>query len=270
LKSFWGTDLKKCSKCGETKNLDDFYNHKISRDGKRPDCKACSNDAARERRINGKDNRKPYCFTNAKINGRLFLMRKTCPYCNRHLPFAEFFNSKHISARDGKSNKCKECVASYKRSRSHLPHIKEARRRYVKSNPGKIKSYARTEKAKATRARRERERASTDPVFRLNRCVRSSMHASLQYGKGGKSWQELAGYSLGELRRHLEKQFQPGMTWDNYGEWHVDHIIPKAMFSFTTHEDAGFRQCWALSNLQPLWAIDNLKKSDTFLQGVEK
>ena len=61
--------------------------------------------------------------------------------------------------------------------------------------------------------------------------------------------------------RHLETSFNNGMTWDNYGKWHVDHIIPKNSFNYTSPEDKEFKECWELKNLQPLWAGDNLRKS---------
>ena|SRR3990167_2666119 len=80
--------------------------------------------------------------------------------------------------------------------------------------------------------------------------------------KAGERWCSVVGYSIDELRGHLEPLFSDGMSWENYGEWHIDHIIPKSFFSFTSPEDAAFKQCWALTNLQPLWAEDNLSKSN--------
>ena len=62
--------------------------------------------------------------------------------------------------------------------------------------------------------------------------------------------------------QHMEAQFKPGMSWDNYGEWHIDHIKPKAKFEFSSAHDEGFKACWSLSNLQPTWASDNSRKSD--------
>jgi hypothetical protein len=50
------------------------------------------------------------------------------------------------------------------------------------------------------------------------------------------------------------------MTWDNYGEWHIDHIIPISAFNFNSPEDFDFKRCWALKNLRPIWAHDNLIK----------
>ncbi|OKP79784.1 hypothetical protein BTE77_06750 [Ensifer adhaerens] len=64
---------------------------------------------------------------------------------------------------------------------------------------------------------------------------------------------------------HLEAQFTDGMTWDNYGEWHVDHIIPLAAHNYETTDDIDFKRAWAMSNLQPLWAIDNHRKRDRIL-----
>lgn len=66
-----------------------------------------------------------------------------------------------------------------------------------------------------------------------------------------------------DLRAHLESLFQPGMTWDNYGKtWHVDHIKPCALFDFTDPQQV--RDCFQLSNLQPLWATENIRKSDQY------
>ena len=74
--------------------------------------------------------------------------------------------------------------------------------------------------------------------------------------------EELLGCSIEEVRNHLERLFQPGMTWDNWGKygWHIDHIIPVSYFDFSDPE----QQYWAFhyTNLQPLWAVDNLRKGN--------
>ena len=75
-----------------------------------------------------------------------------------------------------------------------------------------------------------------------------------------KSKFELLGYTPEELFRHIEENFQPGMSWDNYGEWHIDHIIPDCQFKYNSVNEEGFKLSWSLSNLQPLWAKDNLRK----------
>ena len=88
-----------------------------------------------------------------------------------------------------------------------------------------------------------------------------AMQRNLHSKSESKRWHELTGYTVPELRDHIEKQFTPSMTWDNYGtSWHIDHIVPLSSFNFETAEDAGFRRAWSLSNLRPLPAKDNLKK----------
>jgi hypothetical protein len=76
-----------------------------------------------------------------------------------------------------------------------------------------------------------------------------------------RKWWDVLGYNIDVLRLHLEKHFKDGMTWENYGEWHIDHVIPVSVFNFQTIDDIDFKKCWSLSNLRPLWAKDNLKKS---------
>lgn len=71
--------------------------------------------------------------------------------------------------------------------------------------------------------------------------------------------EQFSGCSLGELRDHISKQFKPGMTWDNYGKWHIDHIRPLASFDLSSPEEQ--RKACHFSNLQPLWAKENLTKS---------
>lgn len=119
----------------------------------------------------------------------------------------------------------------------------------------------RSENEKRRRREYERARRAADPKVRLNVTVGNEMRRLIARGtKNGRSWRLLVGYSVGDLKRHLERQFRDGMSWDNYGDWHVDHILPSSSFAFTTPDDPGFRACWALSNLRPLWRADNIRK----------
>jgi hypothetical protein len=65
-------------------------------------------------------------------------------------------------------------------------------------------------------------------------------------------------YSWRDLREHLERLFLPGMTWANCGEWHIDHVMPKCNFDPSIPEEIS--ACWALANLRPLWAADNIRR----------
>jgi len=98
------------------------------------------------------------------------------------------------------------------------------------------------------------------PTGKINHRMSNSIRKCLISGKGGMSWQKLVDYNLNDLKNHLEKLFKPGMTWDNINEWHIDHKIPIAAFNFTKTEHEDFKRCWALDNLQPLWATDNISK----------
>ncbi len=97
-------------------------------------------------------------------------------------------------------------------------------------------------------------------------CISCSIRGQMTYHikrrgmtKNKKTFDAM-GYSVTELMKHLEQQFTDGMSWDNYGEWHIDHIRPVSWFKFKSTDDKEFKDCWSLTNLQPLWARDNLSK----------
>jgi len=108
--------------------------------------------------------------------------------------------------------------------------------------------------------RENKKRQLQKSKYRISRNISTGIRKSLQTGKGGK-WETLVGYTISDLRQHLENQFQAGMTWNNYGRWHIHHIHPIALFDFTSAQSQDFKRCWALNNLQPLWATDNWHKS---------
>lgn len=102
----------------------------------------------------------------------------------------------------------------------------------------------------------------TDAGFRLKSNTRTAVYTCLKEANVAKyrSTFETLGYTLEDLMKHLESKFKEGMTWENYGEWHVDHIIPMSKFNFTSTDDREFSLCWDLVNLQPLWGIENWVK----------
>ena len=100
-----------------------------------------------------------------------------------------------------------------------------------------------------------------NPKFRVDSAISGGIRFALKGKKAGRHWETLVGYSLQNLIKHLEKQFDNKMSWDNYGSyWQIDHIKPKASFNYTCPEDLEFQECWSLVNLQPLERIANWEK----------
>jgi len=94
---------------------------------------------------------------------------------------------------------------------------------------------------------------------------------SLNGKKGRTHWETIVGYTLNDLKNHLEKQFKSRMTWKNYGRyWHIDHRIPVTKFNFDSYNDIGFKECWALDNLQPLTARKNISKGNRYSEPTIK
>ena len=97
---------------------------------------------------------------------------------------------------------------------------------------------------------------------RIVQNLRSRVHGAVRKGYKSSQTMELVGCNYDSLLSHLENQFKDGMSWENYGfyGWHIDHIRPCASFDLTDPKQQ--RECFHFSNLQPLWAEDNLRKSD--------
>ncbi len=126
-----------------------------------------------------------------------------------------------------------------------------------------LAKYRQTEKGKIYRRALNKAMYSTTSG-KLNLRMACGLNQSLKRGaKNGRKWEVLVGYTVEQLRQHLEKQFTKEMSWDNYGSyWWIDHIIPIKAFNFETPDDYDFKRCWSLKNLRPLEKIANIKKRD--------
>jgi len=161
---------------------------------------------------------------------------------------------------------CKSCSSIKSSSPEKL-----LQRRINRARPHnviKISNYGKKQRSdpefKKNRNLTESLRKKEDPAFCLKTRMRILMYASIRKTKNGRKWEELAGYTVNELRNHIGKLFTEGMDWDKFanGEIHIDHKLPVSHFNFTSPEDNDFKKCWALDNLQPMLAIDNIKKSN--------
>jgi hypothetical protein len=159
----------------------------------------------------------------------------------------------------------KEKVAAYAKeyvkNNKELLKSKRTERALIKKEQYSIVSKAWREKNKDSIKEWNRiytaNRYKTDPVFALKINQRSRVRAILKSNKSAKT-NELLGCTFEELKEHIQRQFVDGMSWDNMGEWHIDHIVPLAAFDLTKEENQ--KLAFHYTNLQPLWAIDNLKK----------
>lgn len=196
---------------------------------------------------------------------------KPCPRCSLDRPLDVFPTSP--AGGTGADGRCKYCVRlrgrRFPRPRKTLlqrprPERKSQWAAYERRPEVKRRrqSYRRLPKVKKYLQRYQQHRLLTDPAFKLTSNLRRRVHSVLRGRPPSAHTLDLIGCDVDFLRRWLEAKFQPGMTWENYGEWHVDHIMPCA--SFDLSDPVQQRTCFRWTNLQPLWASDNIRKSDNY------
>jgi len=138
--------------------------------------------------------------------------------------------------------------------------IKEKNDAWKKANPEKCaascKKWVKANLSKV--AENKKRKYWNNTQFRLKVVLRSRLNDALKNKNKKGSAVALLGCSIAEAVQHLESQFQDGMRWENYGEWHIDHRKPLA--SFDLEDSLQLAEACHYMNLQPLWAVDNLKK----------
>ena len=152
-------------------------------------------------------------------------------------------------------------AANQEKLKEYREANKEKLKEYREANQEKIKEY--NEANKENNNERARRRKKTDSLFKM-RCVLTSRTCSAFKSKGYKKsskTQEMLGVDFEVCKAHIERQFKKGMNWSNHGEWHIDHIIPLA----SAKNEKNLRKLCHYRNLQPLWAVDNLSKSDKII-----
>lgn len=201
-----------------------------------------------------------------------------CAHCHQDKPLSEFYLDRGRPRKD-----CKKCFRARQDPQKKLRNQKKYYRlhrqerldynhNYYELNKEGLKSYQKiynhvNRQKVRTLQRKIHKRNRSNPIYRIKRALRARVSQAVK-NKAQKAagTSELVGCSIAQLIRHLEIQFQPGMTWDNYGDWHIDHIRPCASFDFSNPEHQ--RACFHYSNLQPLWARDNLTKGDSISESV--
>jgi hypothetical protein len=216
--------MKKCSKCHIEQDFCFFGKDNKMKDGLKLYCKNCRKQEGKIYRDKYSDKISEYHKKNYVDNRNEILKR----------------NSLWLSQNKEKK---KEIDKKYREEKSEL--ITKNRIKFLKKNPNYINEY-------------NKEKKQTNPIFKMSSNVRVRIYRFLKknnINKNNKTFQ-IIGCSPNQLKEHLEKKFVNGMTWENQGEWHIDHIIP--LSSAKSIEEI-IKLCH-YSNLQPLWAKDNLKK----------
>jgi len=189
---------------------------------------------------------------------------KICSRCKEAKDLSRFYKSKQ--SKDGFKSQCKYC---------HNETGKDSRIKWQKSLKGKswhkeysLKAYLNNKKEAHEKIRiYSLNRRRRDPVFRMKNALRKRLSSSIRRHMGVKTEKTmyLTGCSMEFLKNHMQSMFCEGMSWVNYGKWHIDHIKPLAAFDLSNQDHQ--RQAFHFSNLQPLWAKDNLKKRDNYVGG---
>jgi len=189
--------------------------------------------------------------------------------------------NKHIVLRVLKENNVKVGVsgqkfkggkkASYKRNaEKHKEKKSIYHKEWSKNNRDKLNSYHKEwrenniDKIREKKRVYEKNKKDSDPIYKLISNFRTAIYQVLKENNVDKNghYFEILKYSPVELISHLENQFKDGMTWDNYGDWHVDHIRPISIHNIKEIGDEEFMKCWSLNNLQPMWGEENIRKSN--------
>ena len=187
---------------------------------------------------------------------------KKCINCKLEKELTEFHKAKQNKG--GLKGSCRSCVTEHKKEyyKVNKEKIKEYSKKYSQANKEKRKEYDKEyiQANKERKNKRIRDRKKVDSVFKMTENLRTRTWYAFKrkgYNKNTKT-QEMLGVDWEVCKAHIERQFIKGMSWDNQGDWHIDHIIPLA----SANTEKELKKLCHYSNLQPLWAVDNLMKSD--------
>ena len=212
-----------------------------------------------------------------KIKSEERVMKK-CSKCEVVKSLDEFH--KNNRKKDGRDQRCKGCCKERKadwylenkkkvlaNSKKYYEENREKTlARQIAHNKGKKaekKEYDKQyrEDNKDKRNKWHRDKYQNDIEHRLHHLIKGGIQKALKRNDGSKQGEgtmRYLPYTTSQLKEHLENQFHPWMTWDNQGEWHIHHIIPQSKLRFDSVTHPNFQKCWALENLMPLEAKENM------------
>jgi hypothetical protein len=288
---------KFCSKCNLYKDISGFHKNSTKADGLATMCKECMKEYNKERYKNNKENintkHKEYRENNKEA---IRAHKKEYRENNKediHIKNKEYRenNKEVISAKKKEYYKNnKEKKQKYREDNKET--IRAHKKEYYENNKENIKEYQENNKEHINARRREYTnlKIKYDPAFRLKMMISRSIRTQLKKTGGSKydeeTWKNLS-YTPNELRDYIESQFSDPlnltpdgtvwMNWNNQGKynsktwddsnidtwvWNLDHIIPHCVFKYISFNDQSFKDCWALSNLRPYSAKQNILDND--------
>ena len=216
---------KVCTRCEQSKLLTEYHKDKNRKDGHTTRCKQCCIEYKKQYNLDNKSKIKEWNDSYKELN----------------------------------NDKIKESGKLYRENNKEL--IAAKKRQYRQENKEKLKERDKKyfQSYKHTANEKMKEKLNSDPLFKLKHNIRSSILKAFVrngFSKNSTNTTTILGCTFEELSSHLESQFLEGMSWDNRGEWHIDHIVPST-FGQTEEEIILLNH---YSNLRPLWAADNISK----------
>lgn len=237
---------KICTKCGKEKSIASFSKNKTKKNRYTCICKDCM---------------KKYS-ERYKNREKIVLSEKKCNSCGKIKPPELFY--KDAYKKDGLSTFCKECKDKSNRAWEE--------RNPEKSKLSQIKSRTKRKAKKREYDKKYQEKIKNNSYRNLVRNLSSCMRNLIIKEYKGSKYEKYLGCTPIEAKKHLEKQFQKGMCWENYGDhrnngWEIDHILPISSFDLTKEEN--IYKCFNYKNIQPLWWYQNQQKYKKVLNEEE-
>lgn len=248
------TELKECTMCKETLPIENFGI--ATKEGhRRGKCKPCQNEHTQRSKGTWEEYQKEKSYRE-----ELHLLQKEgkrrCRMCSEIKVLDEFPSDSNPKVFYNKKSYCKKCAyEKWKVPAQKTEHYKKLRakwdKKYNANNRDRINAH-------------NMERYHTDANYKLKVILRTRLGQMLRKSLTGKTTSslELVGCEIDFLKEYLESKFKDGMTWDNWSKdgWHIDHIIPLSSFDFSKLEEQ--KKAMHYTNLQPLWAEENLSKGN--------
>jgi len=246
--------MKECSKCKIKKNIDEFGKDKRLKSGLKSFCKEC-----RKKYIEKNRDKIRVCSKKTYLKYREKILNENKIWREANKEYRKEYGKEYY---ENNKEKIKKQGKEYREE--HKDYFSEKNKQWREENYEKRKKYKNEWNNKKRKG---------DICFKLRDNISSSIRKILKKNNSSKreySVLKFLPFTIQQLKVHLESQFEPWMSWNNHGvymvggerKWHIDHIIPHSNFYYETMDCEVFQKCWALENLRPLEAVENMKKGN--------